>query len=90
MKKHLLALVAIMLFSTYAWAQSLSPVGIWTNEEGKARKAVHVPIPSSYLCACALATRNIWPSTSSTCTLSPAAISSSAIASHASAPRMGF
>ncbi|MDO6392294.1 DUF2147 domain-containing protein [Pontibacter sp. BT731] len=41
MKKHLLTLVALMLFSTVAWAQKLSPVGIWTNEEGKARFEIY-------------------------------------------------
>ncbi|NEM97830.1 DUF2147 domain-containing protein [Pontibacter burrus] len=41
MKKHLLALAVLMLLSTYAWAQSLSPVGIWTNEDGKARFEIY-------------------------------------------------
>ena len=41
MKKHLLALVVLMLFSTCAWAQKMSPVGIWTNEEGKARFEIY-------------------------------------------------
>ena len=41
MKKHLLTLVALMLFSTVAWAQKLSPVGIWTNEDGKARFEIY-------------------------------------------------
>ncbi|WP_347159118.1 DUF2147 domain-containing protein [Pontibacter chitinilyticus] len=37
MKKPLLFFVALMLFSTLAWAQKLSPLGTWTNEDGKAR-----------------------------------------------------
>ena len=41
MKKHLLALAVLMLLSTCAWAQSLSPVGIWTNEDGKARFEIY-------------------------------------------------
>lgn len=30
-----------MLFATCAWSQSLSPVGTWTNEEGKARFEIY-------------------------------------------------
>ena len=41
MKKHLLTLVALMLFTSVAWAQKLSPVGIWTNEDGKARFEIY-------------------------------------------------
>lgn len=41
MKKHLLMLVAFMLFSTFAWAQKLSPLGTWTNEEGKAKFEIY-------------------------------------------------
>ncbi|WP_299708349.1 DUF2147 domain-containing protein [uncultured Pontibacter sp.] len=41
MKKHLLTLVVLMLFSTVAWAQKLSPIGVWTNEEGKARFEIY-------------------------------------------------
>ncbi|PRY12373.1 uncharacterized protein (DUF2147 family) [Pontibacter ummariensis] len=41
MKKHLLSLVVLMLFATGAWAQNLSPLGIWTNEEGKARFEIY-------------------------------------------------
>lgn len=41
MKKHLLTLVVLMLFSIVAWAQKLSPVGTWTNEEGKARFEIY-------------------------------------------------
>ena len=37
MKKHLLTLIALMLLSSVAWAQTLSPLGTWTNEDGKAR-----------------------------------------------------
>lgn len=41
MKKHLLTLAVLMLFSTVAWAQKLSPIGIWTNEDGKARFEIY-------------------------------------------------
>ena len=41
MKKNLLIIALLMLFSTYAWAQSLSPIGVWTNEEGKARFEIY-------------------------------------------------
>ncbi|MBF9254687.1 DUF2147 domain-containing protein [Pontibacter sp. 172403-2] len=41
MKKHLFILVALMLFSTFAWAQKLSPLGTWTNEEGKAKFEIY-------------------------------------------------
>ena len=41
MKKHLLTLVLLMLFSTAAWAQNLSPIGVWTNEDGKARFEIY-------------------------------------------------
>jgi len=41
MKKHFLMLVALMLFSTFAWAQKLSPLGTWTNEEGKANFEIY-------------------------------------------------
>ncbi|GHA60585.1 DUF2147 domain-containing protein [Pontibacter akesuensis] len=41
MKKHLLTLVVLMLFASSAWAQKLSPLGIWTNEEGKARFEIY-------------------------------------------------
>ncbi|MCC9167481.1 DUF2147 domain-containing protein [Pontibacter harenae] len=41
MKRNLLTLVVLMLLSSYAWAQSLSPIGIWTNEEGKAQFEIY-------------------------------------------------
>ena len=41
MRKHLLTLVVLALFSSVAWAQKLSPVGVWTNEEGKARFEIY-------------------------------------------------
>ena len=41
MKKHLLTLVMLLLLSSAAWAQSLSPIGIWTNEEGKAKFEIY-------------------------------------------------
>jgi len=41
MKKHFLMLIALMLFSTFAWAQKLSPLGTWTNEEGKAKFEIY-------------------------------------------------
>lgn len=41
MKKHLMSLVVLMLFATCAWSQSMSPVGAWTNEEGKARFEIY-------------------------------------------------
>lgn len=41
MKKHLLFIVVLLLLSTCAWAQKLSPIGIWTNEEGKARFEIY-------------------------------------------------
>lgn len=41
MKKQLLTLFVLMLFSTVAWAQNLSPIGIWTNEDGKARFEIY-------------------------------------------------
>lgn len=41
MKKHLLTLVVLMLCSTFAFAQKASPVGIWTNSEGKARFEIY-------------------------------------------------
>lgn len=41
MKKNLLLLAMLMLFSAYSWAQTMSPVGVWTNEEGKARFEIY-------------------------------------------------
>lgn len=41
MKKHLLSLLVLLLFASSAWAQKLSPVGVWTNEEGKARFEIY-------------------------------------------------
>lgn len=41
MKKHLLTLVVLMLFATCAWAQKMSPLGVWTNEEGKAKFEIY-------------------------------------------------
>lgn len=41
MKKHLLTLVMLLFLSSAAWAQSLSPIGIWTNEEGKAKFEIY-------------------------------------------------
>lgn len=36
MKKHLVSLVVLMLLTTGAWSQNMSPIGRWTNEDGKA------------------------------------------------------
>lgn len=36
MRKHLLFILLFMLFTASAWAQSLSPIGTWTNQDGKA------------------------------------------------------
>lgn len=41
MKKHLLTLLVLMLISTCAWAQKLSPLGVWTNEDGKAKFEIY-------------------------------------------------
>ena len=41
MKKNLLVLAVLMLISAYSWAQTWSPVGVWTNEEGKARFEIY-------------------------------------------------
>ena len=41
MKKHLLSFVVLMLLATCAWSQSMSPVGVWTNEEGKAKFEIY-------------------------------------------------
>jgi uncharacterized protein (DUF2147 family) len=41
MKKLLLSFFALMLFSTLAWSQSMSPVGVWTNEDGKAEFEIY-------------------------------------------------
>jgi len=41
MKKHLLSLVVLLFFATTSWAQKLSPLGVWTNEEGKARFEIY-------------------------------------------------
>jgi uncharacterized protein (DUF2147 family) len=41
MKKHLLTLVVLMLFATCAWAQKSSPLGVWTNEDGKAKFEIY-------------------------------------------------
>lgn len=41
MKKHLLTLVMLLFLSSAVWAQSLSPIGIWTNEEGKAKFEIY-------------------------------------------------
>lgn len=41
MNKLLLSFFALMLFSSYAWSQSMSPVGIWTNEDGKAKFEIY-------------------------------------------------
>ena len=30
-----------MLFATAAWSQSLSPVGVWTNQDGKAKFEIY-------------------------------------------------
>jgi uncharacterized protein (DUF2147 family) len=30
-----------MLFTTAAWAQKMTPIGVWTNEEGKARFEIY-------------------------------------------------
>ncbi|WP_439883181.1 DUF2147 domain-containing protein [Pontibacter sp. MBLB2868] len=41
MKKHFLTLALLMLFATCAWAQKLSPLGVWTNEDGKAKFEIY-------------------------------------------------
>ncbi|WP_240676054.1 DUF2147 domain-containing protein [Botryobacter ruber] len=41
MKKNLIIFVLLMLFAASAGAQSLSPIGVWTNEEGKARFEIY-------------------------------------------------
>ena len=41
MKKHLLTLVVLMLFATCAYAQKMSPLGVWTNEDGKAKFEIY-------------------------------------------------
>lgn len=41
MKKHLMSLVVLMLYASCTWSQSMSPVGVWTNEEGKARFEIY-------------------------------------------------
>ncbi len=41
MKKHLLSFVVLMLFATCAWSQSLSPLGVWTNQDGKAEFEIY-------------------------------------------------
>ncbi len=41
MKKQLLALVVLMLCATFAWAQKMSPVGVWTNEDEKANFEIY-------------------------------------------------
>ncbi|WP_237144589.1 DUF2147 domain-containing protein [Pontibacter pamirensis] len=41
MKKYLLSFAVLMLFSTGAWAQSLSPLGVWTNEDKKAEFEIY-------------------------------------------------
>ncbi|WP_266205409.1 DUF2147 domain-containing protein [Pontibacter kalidii] len=41
MKKHLLPLLMLMLFTSAAWAQNMSPIGLWTNEEGKAKFEIY-------------------------------------------------
>ena len=41
MKKHLLTFIFLSLFATGAWSQSMSPVGTWVNEEGKAEFEIY-------------------------------------------------
>ncbi|WP_242928312.1 DUF2147 domain-containing protein [Pontibacter vulgaris] len=41
MKKSLFTIFMLMLFSTCAWAQKLSPLGVWTNEDGKAKFEIY-------------------------------------------------
>lgn len=41
MKKNFLVLAVLMLITGYSWAQTMSPVGVWTNEEGKARFEIY-------------------------------------------------
>ncbi|WP_187264614.1 DUF2147 domain-containing protein [Pontibacter beigongshangensis] len=41
MRRSLLVLALLLFVSGYAWSQSLSPVGVWTNEEGKARFEIY-------------------------------------------------
>ncbi|MFT2011234.1 DUF2147 domain-containing protein [Pontibacter sp. 13R65] len=41
MRKNLFLLTLLFFMSGYAWAQSLSPIGVWTNEEGKARFEIY-------------------------------------------------
>ena len=41
MKKHLLTFIVLSLFATCAWSQSMSPIGTWVNEEGKARFEIY-------------------------------------------------
>lgn len=41
MKKNFLVLAVLMLISAYSWAQTLSPIGVWTNEDGKARFEIY-------------------------------------------------
>ena len=39
--KKLLTLALFMLLTTFAWAQKLSPLGVWTNEDGKAKFEIY-------------------------------------------------
>lgn len=41
MKKNFFLFAVLMLLSTYSWAQTLSPLGVWTNEDGKARFEIY-------------------------------------------------
>ena len=41
MTKHLLSLVVLMLFATAAWSQTMSPIGVWTNQDGKANFEIY-------------------------------------------------
>ncbi|MCJ8167383.1 DUF2147 domain-containing protein [Pontibacter sp. E15-1] len=41
MRKRISFLVAFMLFATYSWSQSLSPLGVWTNQDGKAEFEIY-------------------------------------------------
>ncbi len=41
MKKPFLLLALFMFISAYSWAQTLSPLGVWTNEDGKARFEIY-------------------------------------------------
>ncbi|WP_237586907.1 DUF2147 domain-containing protein [Pontibacter russatus] len=41
MKKYFLTFIILSLLATVAWSQSMSPVGTWVNEEGKAEFEIY-------------------------------------------------